>query len=148
MVVTGGRSGIVDRSAIMFWMRIERWAARRFIQDGSDLPYKLVYKSPLRYKSPWFISPPLAEGRCTALTKFVWRTDHLNSKSLCYKSPPREGHLSRTGHIGGTYKPVYTVLGQWTQVDLPTLMKALSLDCRVRRKVWVCTGELMFRICG
>jgi hypothetical protein len=73
------------------------------------VPYKLVYKSPLRYKSPWFISPPLAEGRCPALTKFVWRTDHLHSKSLCYKSPPREGHLSRTGHIGGTYKPVYTV---------------------------------------
>ena len=28
---------------------------------------------------------------------------------LCYKSPPREGHLSRTGHIGGIYKPGYTV---------------------------------------
>jgi hypothetical protein len=77
--------------------------------NSCALPYKLVYKSPLRYKSPWFISPPLAEGRCPALTKFVWRTDHLHSKSLCYKSPPREGHLSRTGHIGGTYKPVYTV---------------------------------------
>jgi hypothetical protein len=33
----------------------------------------------------------------------------LHSKSLCYKSPPREGHLSRTGHIGGTYMLVYTV---------------------------------------
>jgi sugar porter (SP) family MFS transporter len=30
----------------------------------NPIPYKLVYKSPLRYKSPLFISPPLAEGRC------------------------------------------------------------------------------------
>jgi hypothetical protein len=28
------------------------------------LPYKLVYKSPLRYKSPRFISPLLAKGCC------------------------------------------------------------------------------------
>jgi hypothetical protein len=34
----------------------------------------------------------------------------LHSKSLCYKTPPREGHLSRTGHIGGSYMLVYTVL--------------------------------------
>ena len=29
---------------------------------------------------------------------------------LCYKTPPRDGHLSRTGHIGGSYMPVYMVL--------------------------------------
>lgn len=32
-----------------------------------------------------------------------------HSKSLCYKSPPERGHLSRSGHIGGTYKPDYTI---------------------------------------
>jgi hypothetical protein len=72
------------------------------------IPYLLAYKPPLRYKPPRLISPPPAEGRCPALTKFVWRTDHLHSKSLCYKPPPR-GHLSRTGHMGGAYMPVNTV---------------------------------------
>ena len=34
----------------------------------------------------------------------------LHSKSLCYSTPPERGHLSRTGHIGGYYMLVYTVL--------------------------------------
>jgi hypothetical protein len=38
------------------------------------LPYKLAYKSPLRYKAPWHISPPPAEGRCPDIF-------------LAYKSP-------------------------------------------------------------
>jgi hypothetical protein len=54
---------------------------RRAYKPGGGLPYNLAYKPPLQYKSPWFISPPPGEGRCPALTKFVWRTDHLHSKS-------------------------------------------------------------------
>jgi hypothetical protein len=42
----------------------------------------------------------------STLIKFVWRTDHPYSKSLCYR-PPRGGHLSRTGHIGGLYGSLY-----------------------------------------
>jgi hypothetical protein len=38
------------------------------------IPYNLAYKSPLHYKSPWFISPPPAEGRCPDIF-------------LAYKSP-------------------------------------------------------------
>jgi hypothetical protein len=34
----------------------------------------------------------------------------LHSKSLCYSTPPERGHLSRTGHIGGYYMLVYTVV--------------------------------------
>jgi hypothetical protein len=75
-----------------------------------DVPYKLVYKSPLRYKPPRLIGPPSAEGRRPGLTKFVWRTDHLHSNSpIRYKPPALRGHLTRTGHIGGAYMLVYTV---------------------------------------
>ena len=34
-----------------------------------------------KYRMYWHIRPPLVEGRSPALTKFVWRTDHLYSKS-------------------------------------------------------------------
>ena len=51
--------------------------------------------------------PPPGEG---SLQNLYGAQTIYHSKSLCYKSPPREGHLSRTGHIGGTYKPDYTVV--------------------------------------
>jgi hypothetical protein len=61
----------------------------------------LLHNYPTRinwHVSPFNISLLLAEDHCRLLTKFVWPTNHLYSKSLCSK--PR-GHLSRTGHIEG-----------------------------------------------
>jgi hypothetical protein len=61
--------------------------------------------------------PPKRKVNCPALIKFVWRTDHLHSKSSSLRphhylplSPHPRGHLSRTGHIGiygGSYASLY-----------------------------------------
>jgi hypothetical protein len=47
---------VLDSVLSLVWIILETAA--------NLLPYKLVYKSPLCYKSPWFISPLLAKGRC------------------------------------------------------------------------------------
>ena len=59
----------------------------------------LAYKTLLRYKNSRHIRRPLAEGRCPILTKFVWRTDYLHSKS-----PLLSLHLAATAYKVGQIK--------------------------------------------
>jgi hypothetical protein len=47
---------------------------------------------------------------CTDVSDWLIMITKRCPINLAYKSPPREGHLSRTGHIGGTYMLVYTVI--------------------------------------
>jgi hypothetical protein len=57
-------------------------------------------------------------------------------------SPPKEGHLSHTGHIGGTYKPDYTECHSQngTQGIFPCeVTGSLALD-RNRTSVSSCSG--------
>ena len=45
----------------------------------------IIYRINWHISPPFAISPPKLKVHCPALTKFVWRTDHLHSKSLWYK---------------------------------------------------------------
>ena len=56
----------------------------------------------------------------------------LHSKSLCYSTPPERGHLSRTGHIGGYYMLVYTVLVSNSSGLSFTIAKYHCIDSKIK----------------
>ena len=75
------------------------------------IPYLLAYKTPLSGAS---------------LQNLYGAQTIYHSKFLCYKTPPERGHLSRTGHIEGSYMPVDTVPS--------TLAMAEEAGCRHRKR--------------
>jgi hypothetical protein len=72
--------------------------------------------------------------------------------NLAYKSPlaisppPKRGHLSRTGHIGGAYMPVNTVSIAETGLSVSS-KKAVIGESDLRDEAW-CNGGISLLVCA